>query len=518
MTDGLALSMVVKARYRPTAAAEDVLDRAHDYFLGGERYRAMRLALALSLAEPTEPAAIEKGVERGSSPIEGTHLFGDEEALWASLFVASSSKLISSREQFQALVEAHLARGAALLATIMSETNDNKVEFVQRIVDLSGLNVWSERGPIGEVTPVRLSTLLGEVGIEQKTNKPLSVTINAEGVSPHIAVMGKSRSGKTRTGIQMLENLVQGRSVPVLFIDLKGEFVSEGALVAKSEWGGKTLGDRIPGLRAVHVLSQPIPLDVLARPSGNDDSRLALTALAFASSFSKCLRAKGDTQIDQLRETVLDLLRSDDQPVSLDRVRKELADRIARGSRKTNTVDAKLSTMTAVNLFAPEQRPEQFFAGRWVLGLGGLDDETRRFIVFLVLDALARYQLSQPDAPTDALKHRGVRVLLAVDEAREILGYKHDSLSKLIRQGASKGVAVMLLSQSPEDFDSEEDDFLSQVGTVMVFQSAATSVRALAAAMGRKMRPEDVSDTRLTKGVALAKLPNREPTEVLAWK
>lgn len=107
--------------------------------------------------------------------------------------------------------------------------------------------------------------------------------------------------------------------------------------------------------------------------------------------------------------------------------------------------------------------------------------------------------------------------LLVIDEAKEILGYRHGALSNLIRKSAEKGGVVMLLSQSPEDFDQEADDYLSQMGTIAVFASSAQSLKNLRAALGRRVSPEDFSDKELPKGVAMVKLYGRDPLRIIAW-
>ena len=68
------------------------------------------------------------------------------------------------------------------------------------------------------------------------------------------------------------------------------------------------------------------------------------------------------------------------------------------------------------------------------------------------------------------------------------------------------------------NFDQEADDFLSQMGSIVVFSSATKSVRNLRAALGRRITPEEFSDSELPRGVAWMKLPGRDPTKVLAWK
>ena len=75
----------------------------------------------------------------------------------------------------------------------------------------------------------------------------------------------------------------------------------------------------------------------------------------------------------------------------------------------------------------------------------------------------------------------------------------------------------MLLSQSPDDFEGEDDDFLSQISALIVFTSSTNSVKDLRAALGRRLAPEDFSDKNLPTGVAWAKLPKQELQKVRAW-
>ena len=46
----------------------------------------------------------------------------------------------------------------------------------------------------------------------------------------------------------MAEQIAGQRQLPILLIDPKGEFISKGKFVKKSEWQGHTLADRFPGI------------------------------------------------------------------------------------------------------------------------------------------------------------------------------------------------------------------------------------------------------------------------------
>jgi len=518
------LSRIDKQRYRPAADVEDTLDELRRNLIVGEKFRVGRLAIARSLADDEAIVLLPKGTEMGQA-IEGQTLFGDDSTIWASLVTEAAPSLVTTIEQFKALVEAHWTRGAKLLQQDLENSNMRSAPFITSLAAMAKQRGENAVLPFADenfhVPQVNGSIVVrvGEISTNIKNDQPVSYTLNAPGVSPHISVLGKTRSGKTRTGIVMAEQIAANRPLlPMLLIDPKGEFISKGKFVKKTEWGGKTLADRFPGILPIDVPTQPIPLDFLYRSPRPTPVELAQLAMGFKDSFQKCLRAKGDGALNTLRQSVQDLLTDTNQPISLEAVLHEVQDANQRQGRGSNTIEAKLSEMCALRLFEPSVPPYQFFAGRWAIGLGDATEESRRLVIFLLLDALAKYLLSLPDSDTDAAGNRAVRHLLVIDEAKEILSYKHSALSNLVRKSAAKGGVVMLLSQSPDDFAGEEDDFLSQISSIIVFTSSTNSVKDLRAALGRRLAPEDFSDKNLPTGVALTKLPKQELMKVRAWQ
>lgn len=512
------LNRIDRLRYRPSTAAEEFLALLRKSLIPGERYKVARLALGRSLAHDKPIELLSEKAEYASA-IEGVHLFGDDGAVWACLIAESYREVIQTPETFKRVVEAHWHRGAELLEADFNDVGQRDVDFAVRLAEFSGAT--SSGSSVIAAMPSRrvgaLHVKLGEISIDPRTNQPVTVDLNSAGVSPHIALMGKTRSGKTRTGLVMAEAIVRQADIPMILIDPKGEFVKDGKLVSKNEWQGQTLADKFPGLQVVDVSKTPVPLDFLAigaSPSTND---IAHASIAFRDSFQKCIRAKGDVAMDVLREAVADLLKEASGPVSLERIRDRIKDINEDGSRKKDSVQAKLNELTALRLFEPLMNRASFFSRRWVIGLGNAPEESRRLAMFLIMDALAAHILSQDDSESDSRGHRSIRHLLVIDEAKETLAYRHGALSTLIRKCASKGEIVMLLSQSPEDFDQEEDDFLSQMGTIGVFASSAKSVKNLRAAFGRPIKPEDFSDKALPAGQVLAKLPEKE-IKLIAWQ
>ncbi len=57
--------------------------------------------------------------------------------------------------------------------------------------------------------------------------------------------------------------------------------------------------------------------------------------------------------------------------------------------------------------------------------------------------------MERQNAPIDSKGHRQMRLMIAIDEAHNYLPCKQPTLEKLIREAASKGVGIMLMSQLP---------------------------------------------------------------------
>lgn len=517
------LTRIDRIRYRPTKIADVFLSLLRSSIAASDKATMARLSIARSLYEPAIPSVLvlPANQEMGNA-IEGIHLFGEDHEIWACLICASINQVISEGKVFQTLVEAHWHRGALLLQDDYKDVRESVEGLVGRIASMipnlaaGAVTVNSTRPKMKESS----GALVLHFGMQSSivpSGEVVNFTINGPGTSPHIAILGKTRSGKSRTGLDISAEIIKKTDLPLLFIDPKGEFVKDGKLISKSEWGGDTLQHFFPNILPLDVPSTPIPLDFLWHSPNAQPHELAQIASGFKDSFQKCIRAKGDVALNTLRESVLELLQANTSPISLANVRERFIDN-AGGDNKSGGIGAKLSELEALQLFRPSTPPSEFFSKRWVLSFGSCSDEAKKLVIFLVLDALNSYLLSLEDSSIDSGQNRSLRHLLVVDEAREVLMYKHGALSSLIRKSASRGGVVMLLSQGPDDFDQVEDDFLQQMGTVGVFSLSASNVKNLTGSFGKRMRVEDFADKNLPSGVALVKFSSRLPMKVLAWK
>jgi len=152
-----------------------------------------------------------------------------------------------------------------------------------------------------------------------------------------------------------------------------------------------------------------------------------------------------------------------------------------------------------------------------LLDIHRLPETLRKLTAFLVLDRLYSEIMSLPDAPLDAHGNRQLRLIIVIDEAHHYLRCKQLTLENMVREVRSKGVAVMLLSQSPDDFDQGRYNFAREMGLAIVFKCVLEKPKMLEAVLGGKINPRRLS--QLSAGVALTRVAESdEPLEVSVWK
>ncbi len=439
-----------------------------------KRYLPARLAISRSLAVPGPPALLDENCDPGKV-IKGDTLFGTGADLstWLSLIVERSEANDIDTQKLISLVGAHWKRGLQLLDKEWGHAEENMAQFVKRLVEVAelpssgGEPCRRESRPRSRiVSSGRIDVPVGEISKEVGNQEQVVWSLNEKGGSPHSAIMGGVGTGKTRTAVAMLKAIREKASAPLLAFDFKGDLGTDDS-------GG---GYQVDALFEAEVLQPPrvpIPLDALslASPSAID---VAEAASRFRESFSRLKGARlGDRQRTMLHEAASRAI-ANEKPCELAHIRDELT-----GIYDTEGLnhDGAISTMIELcrfPLFEPRFDPASFFGRSWLIKLPpNVSDDSRMIVVNLVLDALDHYLNGLADAGTGPDGSRGLRIVCLIDEAHRILGTRLPALSNMIRMSRSKGGAVMLISQSPDDFSGEDDEFLSEMGLVVAFSTNA---------------------------------------------
>jgi hypothetical protein len=371
-----------------------------------------------------------------------------------------------------------------LLTRDWEEVQGSLPRFIEKLSDLALLPEEGGRLPSvdGKEPMITAGVTLpvGEVAEDADTQEPVAFPVNAAGGSPHIALMGGAGSGKTRTAATMLKRLRSFGALPLLAFDFKGDLASTYGLDVA--FGGQVIAPP----RA------PVPLDVLAVADTDD---IAMMAVRIRESIGRVKsRAISGIQADALRDAVLQVLRTR-HPATLNHISTALTVEYNRRNRRPDELTATLNDLTQFTLFEPRYSPAEFFQRSWLISLPpDIPSDVQRLVTNLTLDALDRWINNLPEALlVDG--RRSLRHVCLIDEAHLILASGLPALGNLVRMSRSKGGLIVLVSQSPNDFENEDDAFLDNVGLTVAFNTNAT-VRADCANIRARRRPHRVDAGR----------------------
>lgn len=505
------LEQVLLAGFQTSAEADKKTEQLRSNLGLSAKNRVARLAIGRSLSEATYPTGSMDGVGK---PIKGDVLFGlDSLPLWVTLLFThlrvTDPRAELNLATLQDLVKRHWNRGIALLSEDWEEAGEDYNRFVDVLVrrranlpDVGSENPTLAPGvsgrnpafPGGDPVPVTV-----DLGTLLDSHELFRWTVNGVGYSPHVAVMGQAGSGKTRTMLEMLTQVRRQSGAPVILLDL-----GKGDLANRHEFIQAT------GARVIRVPEQPIPLDMFY---GSDESEAAASdaIMGFRDSFTKVMQSRaGAVQQETIKEALRPLFLQVRQ-ISLEDISKTLRDFYQDRDLKTDSVISTISDLTERTIFQPDLPPAQFFSQSWIITFAGAHDTQKNLAAYLLLDALNTFLKRTSEAPQDAVGHRAIRAVLAVDEARHLLASRHKALSDNIRLHRSKGLMVALASQSPDDYDGAGDDHLENIGLPICFKTNAASNQVL-----QNMFRGKVSFASLPTGVFMT-VKDGKPVKVKAF-
>jgi hypothetical protein len=467
-------SQIMGRRYRTTEEANATLSRLAT-LTGWRDHTLSRLAIARSLREPDGPPAAPP--TRKGKEIKGETLFrhtrdpreGSDPALlpWfvALLTEHHGAAFDTDDEAYEAII-AHWHRGLDLLIQDL-DASGGAAEFIislaRKAAETAALEPGGGAGT-AEVVPGHVPALTVTVGQLAGSGTPLSVTLNDARVHSncHVAVSGMSGSGKTQLGMQLVASALRqaGPRTGLIFIDFaKGDVADNQQFVTAA------------GARVIRLPGTPLPVGPFHLTDYSPD---ALTLAAedkrevYANLFPSALGAKQQNRLFRAVRGAYDRLVRDRQPApDFTAVHQELQAIYDSERLQPDSLSELFRRLTSLKLFwsrqDPEPPPSPLHAQRWVVDvheLGGLREVT----AFTLIEQLYREMRGLGEATVDAESGlRETRCLLVIDEAQYYLGRKNRFVQGLIREGRSKGFAVFLLCQSPDDFDQPDFDYTEQL-------------------------------------------------------
>ena len=477
----ITLENVLVSNFQTSGDADKISDEFKSKLGFTVRYRVARLAIGRSLGESTFPT---QNIDSSGRPLKGELLFGmDELPLWVALLTTNIKKHFPNGElnvaTLQNAVKRHWHRGVLLLLDDWAAAEGDYNKFIEilitrraqlpdTVVTSTASNAATGRrqegvGFTSQAKPVHI-----RLGNELDSDEPYEWLVNGVGYSPHVAIMGQAGSGKTRTMLEALKQVHDQTNAPVILLDLgKGELADDEKLA------------QALNAKVLRVPANAIPLDMFYGSNLGDDSDVADTVMGFRDSFIKVISGNvGAVQKDNIKEALRPHFAAKER-ITLENVKTWLKGYYEENELKTDSVISTINDLTEWDIFSANFSPSEFFSQSWIITFAHAQDTVKNLSAYLLLDALNTWMKRLDAAPQDAQGHRALRCVLAIDEARHILASKHKALSDIIRLHRSKGLVVMLASQSPDDYEGEADDYLENIGLPVCFKTNADSTKVL---------------------------------------
>ena len=469
-----------------------------------------RAALGYSLSLDAEPP--EGPFDSDGTEFQERVLFGDDGPVLLALLRQRAGENLAD-EKIAPLVKRHVERGLHHFSQQYDRLNrrgdELMLSFLRQCTERKAPTATSETSHSTTVSGTKSFALALDLGTAFGTTEPVAHTLNGPGAAPHVAVMGRNATGKTRTALALLSQVSRDAPYPIPFLIFdyaKGDIA--------------TNQDFIKATRA-QVVSLPGQTIALApRAIGRrDEHSFGLAAHRFRDTMRSVVPGLGPKQ----KSRCLDIIREAYEQLEGDT--PDLSDVVSVAERRyadngwdDDSLLACLREFTDFPLFRPaaEGSDHEFLDASHIIDIHRLPEDLRKLAVFLMLDRLYAEIMALTDAPLDADGNRQMRLIIVIDEAHHYLPCKQPTLEKMVREVRSKGVAVWLLSQSPDDFDQSRYNFAREMGLAIVFSCVLEKPKMLEAVLGGKINPQRLS--QLPAGVALTRLPSSNaPIEVQAW-
>lgn len=475
MDNKFQLYDIFGANFSATTEAAETTKMLKKYLGFENNYEVARLAIGLSLGSDSYPDHVTTGA---TLIIKGDTLFDKENLpLWVGL-IASNYVHFHPGEKFvtlamiQGAVKAHWHNGAKKLAHIWDTVGNDVHKFWEKLASIAALPEEVDGEIIRPAQEVSASSgpihlVLGKIIERNQEIKPFDHILNGAGYSPHVAIMGQAGSGKTRVMTSIIQQIRNQAECPVILVDLgKGDLVNNETLI------------REIGAEIVAVPKMPIPLDMFHVNENVDNAHITATE-NFRDAFSQVTSSKlGPNQHSNIMEALLPLFRTNTK-ITMQEIKNTLDTYYEENNISKDSVISTINNLCLRKLFTPQYPPSKFFSKSWLITFANARSEAKSFSICLLLSALDMYMKSLDETQLDQDGFRPLRLLFAIDEARDLLKMPHDGLSTNIRLHRSKGLSVILVSQSPDDYDGKRDDYLENIGLPVCLKTNASSTKVL---------------------------------------
>ena len=303
-----------------------------------------------------------------------------------------------------------------------------------------------------------------KVGYNPNTREAVNFCFNNTKLynNQHIAVAGKSGSGKSQFALEFLRQLTiktQGQ-VNFLFLDFKG--ISKEDRDKMSDFFNTT------HTKCINAPDEPFPINPLSFIDNINKTNKLVGINKFVDIIAKYSNI-GKVQQQTLKEAVQEAFNrntSGDYPAL-----KEVYEIIQENETKPDSLTEIMGRLTEYELFASKvNNPSTFLNNNYYFSLSGELDNTVRFTsVFLIINYIFNVfsNMGNTDVNGD---YREMRYVLMIDEAHDLFREKKslEILEVVLRKMRSYGVSVFLLSQGIAEYNTANFDFSQECETAFL--------------------------------------------------
>jgi Helicase HerA, central domain len=439
-------------------------------------YVPMRLAFGRSLQVRRDPVFKEtnqeildkaKVAKGGEQPAVSIFEQGQGYVFQALLSQKYRRKI--EGDEYVDLLEAHVEHG---LHIIYHETERlTGYDYLSAIAAKAQADLKSSSDNGAEVTVSekneKADVLSIRIGINKKTKQSIDFQINTA-ANPHFGIMGGSGSGKTYFLKHLLKQirLQSHYETHFVFFDYaKGDIANDEAFLRDTQ------------AEVINVKKRPLPLNIFAN-AAKDEKEQKATAERIVGVFKNVEANFGKVQEESLYNSIIRGYENNVPYPDFEAIRMD----VQMHTKKADTLTSILRPLVEQNYFA---RTTDLIWGTWTnktLIIDIHEIERKDLVCFLVLDRIFSELKQLGDAPYNAESGaRKIRTVVVIDEAHNFLAEKKRALilQKMIREVRSMGGMVILASQSPDDYDSADFDFLELLEFPVVLKSTPKSYKFL---------------------------------------
>lgn len=441
--------------------------------LGGEDdFIPMRIAFGYSLQTGREPIVksdesvkIDTVAKRKEVAVSTFVQTESQNLLFQALLSQHYKRKIEGDEYVELLTK-HIEHGLWMIAEETKKLRgyDYLLAISERTVQ-AGLNFKDETSASEITSPDALAINIGK---DKATNNTVKFNINliSEHTNPHFAIIGMSGSGKTTFIKHLLRQIRISSKFKTNFIifDYK-----DGDIARDESFVNDTKAE------VIDLKKTPLPLNLFWEDSGNE-RRQKECAERIVDIVKNVEANIGKVQEQNLYDAIISAYANSSPYPDFHSIRKELE----KISSKPDSLSSVLRPLTEQNYFSKiGDRLYESWTNRTLI-IDIHEIAKKELVCFFVLNQLNQELKKLGGSPMKD-NVRFIRTVTVIDEAHYFLENTKRAkvLAKMIREVRSAGGAVMLASQSPDDYDKAEFDFLEQIEFPIVLKSTPKSGKFL---------------------------------------